>query len=166
MKKCFLLLILIICSCEKDDVCSENAPTTPRLVIEFYDITAPEKTKIVPGLKAFGIDETNEIVEIINETVLNRTVLTVPLDINNTQTQFKLYERYDLKDAVVNGNPDIITITYNIEKVYISKACGYSNNFEIQTFSISEDSNLWMDNSEIILNQITNENDIHVKIFH
>ncbi|MDB4108635.1 DUF6452 family protein [Flavobacteriaceae bacterium] len=166
MKKCFLLLILIICSCEKDDVCSENAPTTPRLVIEFYDITAPEKTKIVPGLKAFGIDETNEIVEIINETVLNRTILTVPLDINNTQTQFKLYERYDLKDAVVNGNPDIITITYNIEKVYISKACGYSNNFEILTFSITEDSSLWMDNSEIILNQITNENDIHVKIFH
>ena len=166
MKKCFLLLILIICSCEKDDVCSENAPTTPRLVIEFYDIAAPEKTKIVPGLKAFGVDENNEEVEINNETVLNRTILTVPLDINNSQTQFKLYERYDLVGADVTGNPDTVTITYEIENVYVSRACGYSNNFDIQTFSITEDSDLWMVNSDIILNQITNENDIHVKIFH
>ena len=166
MKKCFLLLILIICSCEKDDVCSENAPTTPRLVIEFYDIAAPETTKIVPGLKAFGVDENNEEVEINNETVLNRTILTVPLDINNSQTQFKLYERYDLVGADVTGNPDTVTITYEIENVYVSRACGYSNNFDIQTFSITEDSDLWMVSSDIILNQITNENDIHVKIFH
>jgi len=136
-------------------------------VIEFYDITAPKKIKIVPGLKAFGIDETNEIVEIINETVLNRTILTLPLNVNNTQSKFKLYERYKLEDGVESGNPDIITITYDIEKVYVSRACGYSINFDINTFKISEDSELWMDNYDFTLNNpITNENDVHIKIFH
>ena len=42
MKKIFSLLILVMLinttsSCESDDICDPNTPTTPRLIITFYD---------------------------------------------------------------------------------------------------------------------------------
>ena len=69
-------------------------------------------------------------------------------------------------DGVESGNRDTIKITYNTENVYVSRACGYKTNFEILTFSIAEDSDQWMRNSDIIIYDITNENEIHVEIFH
>ena len=90
----------------------------------------------------------------------------MPLQNNSNQTQFKLYESYNPIDTPVSGNPDTITITYEIETVYVSRACGYINNFSIQTFSIASDNDQWMINSEILITQITNENEIHVKVLH
>ena len=69
-------------------------------------------------------------------------------------------------DGVVSGNPDTIKVTYNTENVYVSRACGYKTNFDIQTFSITADPDQWMISSEILITEITNENDIHVKILH
>ena len=44
--------------------------------------------------------------------------------------------------------------------------CGYKTTFDIQTFAITPDSDQWMISSEILITEITNENDIHVKILH
>mgnify|MGYP006353373257 FL=1 len=44
MKKTILLLLAVaftFSSCEKDDICDANTPTTPRLVIGFYDFLNP-----------------------------------------------------------------------------------------------------------------------------
>ena len=42
MKKIQLLFICLFSisfsSCEKDDICEATTPTTPKLVIEFYDV--------------------------------------------------------------------------------------------------------------------------------
>ena len=71
-----------------------------------------------------------------------------------------------LEEVRYNGNPDIITVTYEIETLYVSRACGYINNYSIQTFSIDSDSDQWIINSEILLTQVINENEIHVKVLH
>ena len=169
MKKYYLFLSLVALlsfSCEKDDVCPATTQTTPRMVIEFYDIAAPEEIKLVPGLFAIGVDSNGNEVPIHNELVSTRSSIALPLQNNSNQTQFKLYESYDLIDSTVSGNPDIITITYDIESLYISRACGYINNYSIQTFSIASDNDQWMINSEILITQITNENEIHIKVLH
>jgi len=45
MKKIFLLLFVFsLLGCEKDDICESTTPTTPRLVIEFYDFNASTAT--------------------------------------------------------------------------------------------------------------------------
>ena len=57
MKKLISLLLLFtfgLSSCEKDDICDANTPTTPRLVMTFYDISSPTKTKNVTNLKVIG----------------------------------------------------------------------------------------------------------------
>lgn len=170
MKKKHLFLLLIVLlqiSCEKDDVCPATTQTTPRIVIEFYDIAAPDEIKAVPGLFAIGLDTNANEVPIHNELVSTRSSIALPLQNNSSQTQFKLYESYNNVDSVISGNPDTITITYEIETVYVSRACGYINNYSIQTFSIASDNDRWMGSFEILITtQVTNENEIHVKVLH
>ena len=52
MKKIYLLFLIAITfsSCEKDDICDANTPTTPRLIIDFYDATNPTALKNVINL--------------------------------------------------------------------------------------------------------------------
>ena len=157
---------MLVFNCEKDDVCPETTQTTPRIIIEFFNINAPEEIKAVPGLFAVGVDSTDIEVAIHNELVSTRSLIELPLQNNSNQTKFKLYKSYDIIDSVINGNPDEITITYNIETLYVSRACGYINNYSIQTFSIATDNDQWIINSEILMTLVTNENEIHVKILH
>ena len=57
MKKIILFLFVLALSfsgCEKDDICDANTPTTPRLVIGFYDFLNPSVLKNVTDLKVIG----------------------------------------------------------------------------------------------------------------
>ena len=56
MKKFICLFLIVIFSCEKDDICSDTTQTTPRLVIEFYDLSSPDEILAVPGLLPLGLD--------------------------------------------------------------------------------------------------------------
>ena len=56
MKYLYILVIVAIAfsSCEKDDICDTNTPTTPRIIIDFYDATNPTVLKNVVNLKVIG----------------------------------------------------------------------------------------------------------------
>ena len=166
MKQFVCLFLIVIFSCEKDDICPSTTQTTPRLVIEFYDLAAPDEILAVPGLFALGLDAEGMEVPIINEIVTTRSSISLPLKTDGILTEFKLYKSYDVIDGVPSGNPDTIKITYDIENVYVSRACGYKTIFDIQAFAITTDSDQWMIGSDILIRKITNENDIHVKILH
>ena len=166
MKQFIYLFLIVILSCEKDDICPETTQTTPRLVIEFYDLTNPDVLLQVPGLYALGLSTDGIEIPINNEIVTTRSSIALPLKTNDTETEFILYKSYDIVDGEVIGNPDRIKVTYESENVYVSRACGYKTNFDIQAFAISTDSDQWMISFDILINKITNENDIHVKILH
>ena len=127
-----------------------------------YSIT---KTQAV-GLFAVSIDNQGNEVTILGEVVNSRSIIELPLNGSENQTQFKLYSNYDIVDNEVEGNPDVISIAYETESIYVSRACGYKNNFSIQGFSIEQDIDLWMISTEITISEVTNENESHVKIFH
>ena len=50
-----ILSIIIISSCEKDDICSETTQTTPQLIITFYDAADIEQSKTVESLAVYAI---------------------------------------------------------------------------------------------------------------
>jgi len=166
MKQFIYLFLIVIFSCEKDDICPETTQTTPRLVIEFYDLTNPDVLLQVPGLYALGLSTDGIEIPINNEIVTTRSSIELPLKTDDTETEFILYKSYDIVDGEVIGNPDRIKVTYESENVYVSRACGYKTTFDIQAFAITADSDPWMIGSDILINEITNENDIHVKILH
>ena len=54
--------------------------------------------------------------------------------------------------------------SYNWE--YISRACGFKTTYELNNLIIENDSNNWILDTDLINNNIIDEKNIHVKIFH
>ena len=64
MKKYSILILVSLFAfsfwnCEKDDICAETTPTTPRVVIEFYDAANPTVLKSVTNLGVLAPGFTN-----------------------------------------------------------------------------------------------------------
>ncbi len=138
---------LLLNSCEKDDICV--LPTTPKLIIRFYDNSDPENTKEVENLTVS--------VEAADSAIYDGVTtdsIAIPLDVNSTQTIYNL-SRGDVQDQ--------LQIDYEIEEIFVSRSCGFKANFN--NLSISSTNN-WIQSFEIISTSITSENSAHVQIRH
>ena len=89
-----LLIFIIIPSCEKDDICAETTPTTPKLILRFYDITSQDDTKNVTDLRVTGFDENNEEVDISNLNIVTTDSINLPLRTDANVTKFVFYKDY------------------------------------------------------------------------
>ncbi|WP_162623239.1 DUF6452 family protein [Confluentibacter sediminis] len=146
----FLIFMGITISCERDDICPESTPTTPNLIIEFYESTDPETASFVPKLRVQGIDN-SDVLEGYNAA--NTKELKLPLKTDSNITQYRLHRDYsindngtpnDTSDDFANGNEDIITIKYTTELVFVSRACGYKTIFKNVSLTIEPDSDNWI----------------------
>lgn len=163
MKKiAFIALSLLVAvsfwNCEKDDICAEGTPVTPRVIIEFFDAADPETPKNVTNLgviasgftEGFAFNGTNKI-----EVLLRTNVDTTDLDF------------------VLNGadndpaNDETITLTFNYERsnVFISRACGYKTIFNLTNVLPNDFTGTWISNLTIEQPNIINENETHIKIY-
>lgn len=170
-----LLLIIITFSCEKDDICAEITATTPKLIIRFYDNASQDDTKSVTGLRVTGFNDANEDVEITGLNLVTSDSINLPLKTGVNITRFTFHKDYainnngtpeDTSDDIISGNPDIVTINYEREDVFVSRACGFKSIFNILSLSVENDGDNWIINSEIINSIVENETKAHVKIFH
>ena len=50
--------------------------------------------------------------------------------------------------------------------MYVSRACGYVSNYNLDQIVIENDNLNWIVRTEIINSEIKEEKSIHVKIFH
>jgi hypothetical protein len=177
MKKIVALLFLVafsISSCEKDDICDANTPTTPRLVIEFYDFNNPTVLKNVTNLKVIGEGMTEGIIfntATDDEKYLTSgTSISIPLKTDADATTYSFILNFG------NANPalidtDKITFNYTKKDVFISRACGFKIVFDfaetnkiVQT-PVPATKPKWMQNISIQKNNIDNENETHIKVF-
>ncbi|WP_396168242.1 DUF6452 family protein [Flavobacterium sp.] len=178
MKKIVSLLLVLIftsSSCEKDDICDANTPTTPRLVIDFYNITTPSVKKNVTNLKVIGEGMKEGI--IFNEGssgeeqyLVNGSSVSIPLktDANTTTYDFILNSG--------NANPtlidtDKVTFNYTRNDVFVSRACGFKTLFTfapnnpIFHVAVPVTKAKWMQFITIEKSNIDNENETHIKVF-
>lgn len=173
-KRLFFLLIIVIFvfqSCEKDDICAEGTPTTPRMVIEFYDRQNTTVLKNVANLKVIGMGQENGIVfnpqaQGESRYYVNDNTIKIPLKTFENSTTYRFIINADLPSA----NEDIFTLNYSRNDIYISKACGFKTLFLLNSENIiptnpEGDNNLWIESIEIFENNINNEEDIHLKIY-
>lgn len=188
----FLILLIIIAfySCERDDICNKNTPTTPQLVIEIFDITETETLKSVIRLSAYGeslfLDENDMLTppiesdsrSIVFNSAQGLTSLKLPLIVGTegieTTTRYVLEKDTNLRidtNTATNSNRDILEIKYIPELVYISRACGFKSVFTRLEVTIIVDGDNWLqdfDYANTSDNFITveNENQTHVQLFH
>lgn len=185
MKKIITILLLITAfySCERDDICPESTPTTPQLIIRFYDITEQSDTKRVIDLQIHGLDNDDNELELY-QSIESTDSIVLPLrtidndddPTNGISTKFKLHKDYEYNDNGTpdddtddfeEGNPDIISIQYSAEEIYVSRACGYKTIFNNVEISLETDGDNWIEllqfENPLI---IDNETEAHVQIFH
>jgi hypothetical protein len=177
MKRILALLLITICfsSCEKDDICAEE--TTPRLIMEFYDISNPANLKNVLNLKVKGNGATdfivfNESLPIDNQNryLFSGNKLELPLKINDSITKYSLVLNSTSTSDL--PNEDLLQFKYTRQNVYVSRACGYktiftlnnSPNGVIRTDNVIPES-FWMQNINIQTTNINTENEVHIKVF-
>ena len=184
---------LLLSDCERDDICSEFTPTTPRLLIEFYDIANQEELKFAPQLSVYGNDpafnpptnednssailrepfETSRIFNVsVNEV---KPPLIVGTEGETITTSYAFERRTDLRldnDDETNSNVDIVNFTYVSEYVYVSRACGYKSIFTTLCVEIVDDGDNWLlgfrfpDNNTTDNIIVENEDATHIDFLH
>lgn len=179
MKKIRIVSLLFLFAfsfsgCEKDDICDANTPTTPRLVIAFYDIDNPSVPQNVNNLKVIGSGMTEGIVFNSSATddskyLANGNTISIPLktDANTTTYSFILNSG--------NANPtlidiDEVTFNYTTTDVFVSRACGFKTLFVLDPGTIVHTavpaSKLkWMQYISVEKSNIDNEDETHIKVF-
>lgn len=174
MKKIISFLLIFafgLSSCEKDDICDANTPTTPRLVITFYDINNSTLRKKITNLKVIGKDQTDGIV--FNKTVTDDTrfltsgdSIAIPLKTDADITTYTFINNYGSENALL-VNSDEISFVYSRQNSYVSRACGFKTLFNLSAFQRTDPTGdgVWMQDIFIINPNIESENETHIKVF-
>ena len=154
----YSLLIIFIFNCEKDDICIEGTPGTPRLIIRFFD----QNEKIIPKplsnvtVKALSKDE--------DYVVFSGDSLAIPLKLisNSTIYTFTYLDVLDNQDKI-----DTLKFNYKREDYYVNRACGFLSNliFTTPALEILDKESIFL-GFKILNDTIKNENQAHLAIYH
>ena len=166
MKKIQLLLICLFTitfsSCEKDDICDATTDTTPRLIVEFFDILNPTVKKNVTNLAVKELNTSTSLV------FTGTSKIQIPLKTNQNLTKYSFI--LNSTDVAIK-NEDFLLFNYSRQTVFVSRACGFKTNFTLDSttpFIKTETSipdGYWIQNVVIATSNITTEKETHVKIY-
>ena len=73
-------IILLFISCERDDICPATTPTTPSLIVQFFDVSEPDENKAVRGLSYITENSSDTI------SLGNTDSIALPLNTNQNVT--------------------------------------------------------------------------------
>lgn len=154
----YSLLIIFIFNCEKDDICLEGTPGTPRLIIRFFD----QNEKIIPKplsnltIKALSKDE--------DYVIFSGDSLGIPLKLisNSTIYTFTYLDILDNQEKI-----DTLKFNYKREDYYVNRACGFLSNliFTTPALEILDKESIFL-GFKILNDTIKNENQAHLAIYH
>jgi hypothetical protein len=132
-----LFLLVTVCTCERDDICPEDVPTTPRLILELFDVSNQENKKNVTNLFIQGIGNDLPLSDYNGDSNVNTVEL--PLKTDENVTSFRFIQNYAIdQNGEQTGNEDIITVNYTRETVYVSRACGYKTIYKTVSIQFGE----------------------------
>jgi|TARA_B100000768_G_C11215317_1_gene347903 hypothetical protein len=146
-----LISLILILSCEKDDICIEGSDNTNRITIGFLDDKTKNPTGIsLVNLKSIGNDS------IIHETFSGQSI-KLPLKVNSNKTQFLL----DNNDLI-----DTLTIYHQSIHQYLNRSCGYKSNFIINSQTEITKQTGWIREISVIKDSIFNEEQTNIFIHY
>jgi hypothetical protein len=173
------LFLILLLSCERDDICTSGTSTTPRLLVEFFDIAEQDVLKSVPRLSVYaeGNNPDNTDTNFVVNNV-NANTLALPLIIGNEGeeiiTRFVLERDSNLRldgNNTTSSNIDILEISYIPEFIFVSRACGFKSVFNELRVTIIQDGDNWALLSDFPNNltdniNVEDETATHLNIFH
>ncbi|SDG75801.1 DUF6452 family protein [Psychroflexus sediminis] len=155
-----LFILSIFTSCERDDICAESTETTPKLVIDFFDVNNPSNPRNVRNLAVREIE--NDTAILFNST----SSIAVPLKTDANETTY-VFNLNALSES--GGLTDTLTFSYDTRELYVNRACGFKVNFidfrvEIQNKETNPEN--WIRDIQVRENSIENEFETHLYIFY
>ncbi len=178
MKKILAFLLILgfaSSSCEPDDICDPATPTTPRILIQFYEISNPSVLKKVANLKVIGEGMTEGVILTPaaigdNKYLSNDSSILLPLNTNADVVKYKFILNYGNSNPAL-VNEDNLEFNYTRESIFVSRACGYKMIFnlgETNPYILTDKTipdGLWIQYALLVQRNITSENETIVKIF-
>ena len=161
--KKYSFLVFIFClflSCERDDICPAATPTTPFLIIEFFDVTAPDENKSVQGL-SYIAEGTADTVEMGNVDSI-----AIPLNTNLNTTRYKFIKNTNDPNLI---NVDEVEFIYQLDDIYINRSCGFKAVYRnLSAIRQIEDppSDNWIRSVNLEQMNVENEQNTHISILH
>lgn len=158
------LVLTAISGCERDDICSEDSPTTPLMIVKFIDIGNGIDKKSVNELKISAEGATGDL--IFMEAVDS---ILVPLRTDGGNTAFTFTINSDTSDDdMLEPNEDRISFQYTTEEEYLNSACGFRVSYIglTNTLTNETDNGNWIKSIVIETEDIIDESQTHVLIFH
>lgn len=162
----FLLGILSFSACEKDDICVDG--DTQLLVIRFYDAEDTTALKVVPNLRVVGVG-IGSPVDTFSDRSSSLDSIGIPLRTDNPLTEFNfIINSEDDENSVEIGNSDLVGFSYQINEVFISRACGFVAEYENLSTDFTAAPENWIQSIRIVNTSVKQEENLiaHVKIFH
>ena len=91
--------------------------------------------------------------------------ISIPLKNLEKTTSYSFTKNFN-ENIASSGNNDHVLINYQYNHIYVSRACGYISNYDVNQIVVENDNINWIISSEIINPGVKDEKAIHVKIFH
>ncbi len=153
----FFLILMILFSCEKDDICLEGTSATPRMIVLFKDHENPQIKKGVTKLLIRGLGLIDSL------TIFSGDSISIPLRNNYEFTQYEF--------TLSTTSPtlsDSLQINHRQFDTYINRACGYKSTFIFEKNFYYEltQSEGWIKNIEKISDTLYDEKSSHLSIYH
>ena len=161
------LALILAAGCERDDICPASTNTTPLLRISFFDFEETDIPKPPTNLRIRELDQ--DIVVINRESVSEMTIpLRTDLDITDYAFIFNAPVIAEGEEEPVDAqsNVDRVTFTYSREEEYINRACSFKMNFLSLRANLVDDGNNWIRNIIVEEENIEDETETHILIYH
>ncbi len=170
-----LSLLFISQGCQRDDICPASTATTPMLNIAFFDADETDVPKPPVNLRVKAVDY-----DTIYVNRYNQSTISIPLrtDVDITQYEFTIHApelpaEGEEEIPGDNTNMDVLTFTYNANRIYVNRACSYKVNYLDFQARLETDENNWINSvlpvdgiEDIEVDIIENEVQTHINIYH
>lgn len=159
-------LLFLILSCQKDDICAETTPTTPMLIVRFYDFDNPSELKPVVGLNIIAKSSSDSLY--VGERTTDSIAIPLKTFQNTTTYSFIKFLGEETTGGRVPPNADVLKFSYVPTEEFISKACGFKTEYlDFQALSVKESgTGNWIKDVVIEQTVINNETRAHLTIYH
>ncbi|MDC7996171.1 DUF6452 family protein [Altibacter sp. HG106] len=153
-----IFVMLTLNACTRDDICDQNSPTTPLLIITFQDFSNPENRKNVTDLVVRPVLDTTAI--LVAQTTDS---IAIPLNVNQDITEF-LFTR-EATDSVAS-NTDRVQFTYGRNNVYVNRACAFRTTYENLNGARTADTANWIISFQTETENVEDLSETHITILH
>ena len=157
-----ILCVLLLAGCTRDDICPEDTPTTPLLIITFKDFSNRTLAKNVPNLQVRDAEDSS----IILFSTTTTDSIAIPLRNFANRTEL-IFTRDANSDDLGGPNEDQFNLVYTTEDIYINRACGFKSNYnEVAGQLINESGGNWIFSFEVLTTTISDQDEAHLTLFH